>query len=117
MKGFISYPRTETDKFKPEAEDELRALVHAQRASAPWGAYAAALLDGGGFAFPRAGPHDDEAHPPIAPMRAASGPQDVGGAEEWRVYVSERESFPSSSSMSSSSSRARSPRFGDEAAF
>ena len=48
MKGFISYPRTETDKFKPEAEDELRALVHAQRASAPWGAYAAALLDGGG---------------------------------------------------------------------
>lgn len=62
--SFISYPRTETEKFSPD--QDLRALIHEQRAHPAWGAYAAALLDGdpthpqGRFVFPRAGQKDDQ---------------------------------------------------------
>ncbi len=64
QRGILSYPRTETNKFK--SGFDLRALVEAQSASPQFGAYARGLVEGG-FAEPRAGPDDDGAHPPIHP--------------------------------------------------
>jgi DNA topoisomerase-3 len=43
QKGFISYPRTETQKFKNE---NLKKLVEEQKQSGTWGDYAVELLEG-----------------------------------------------------------------------
>lgn len=64
--GFISYPRTETDKY-PKKMD-LKDLISKQTSSESWGEYARGLLNGDKFSQPRAGKHDDEAHPPIHPV-------------------------------------------------
>ena len=80
QRGFLSYPRTETDSFK-EGTD-LRSLIQAQAADGRWGAYAQRLLDGE-FLWPRPGGHNDNAHPPIHPVRAADG--SVTG-DEARLY-------------------------------
>ncbi|KAH9898858.1 DNA topoisomerase [Xylariomycetidae sp. FL2044] len=68
-KGFISYPRTETDRF--DSGMNLRALVQKQIPSNAWGAFAQNLVDGG-FQQPRQGRHDDKAHPPIHPITYAA---------------------------------------------
>ena len=70
QRGYLSYPRTETDKFK-EGFD-LQALIGEQRSHPRWGAYAAELL-GGAFLWPRDGGHDDSAHPPIHPVKDGAG--------------------------------------------
>ncbi len=64
-KGFISYPRTETDRF--DRGMNLRALVEKQTQDSRWGPFAQNLLDGA-FQQPRQGRHDDKAHPPIHPV-------------------------------------------------
>ncbi|KAK6459250.1 DNA topoisomerase [Scheffersomyces xylosifermentans] len=64
-KGFISYPRTETDKF-PDSMD-LRAVFEKQTGDVRWGPYAAKLL-AEGHERPRNGSHDDKAHPAIHPV-------------------------------------------------
>ncbi|KAI1634127.1 DNA topoisomerase [Biscogniauxia mediterranea] len=64
-KGFISYPRTETDRF--DSGMNLRALVQKQTTSPTWGESAQNLANGG-FQQPRQGRHDDKAHPPIHPI-------------------------------------------------
>ncbi|OAX81090.1 hypothetical protein ACJ72_04572 [Emergomyces africanus] len=64
-KGFISYPRTETDQF--DKGIDLKKLVEKQIPSENWGQYAQRLMDGG-FTQPRAGRHNDKAHPPIHPV-------------------------------------------------
>ena len=66
-KGFISYPRTETDRFPNTIN--LQALVQIQLGHSAWGEYAHDLLNNGLFQFPRMGSHDDKAHPPIHPVR------------------------------------------------
>ncbi|KAG7290478.1 hypothetical protein NEMBOFW57_000480 [Staphylotrichum longicolle] len=63
-KGFISYPRTETDRF--DKGMDLRALVRKQTQDTRWGPFAQNLVDGA-FQQPRQGRHDDKAHPPIHP--------------------------------------------------
>ncbi|KAI1126665.1 DNA topoisomerase [Nemania abortiva] len=68
-KGFISYPRTETDRFDPGMN--LRALVQKQTQSHAWGDFAQNLVDGG-FQQPRQGRNDDKAHPPIHPITFAA---------------------------------------------
>lgn len=68
-KGFISYPRTETDRFDPGMN--LRALVQKQTQSPAWGGFAQGLVDGG-FQQPRQGRNDDKAHPPIHPITFAA---------------------------------------------
>jgi DNA topoisomerase-3 len=70
QKGFISYPRTETDSFK-EGTD-LQSLLQTQAGHREWGAYATSLLTGG-FQYPRDGGHNDGAHPPIHPIRLPDG--------------------------------------------
>ena len=91
QKGFISYPRTETDTF-PQAMN-LKSLVQnqSQNNQNPWSNYARNLLDEGNsnntnkYRFPRSGSHDDKAHPPIHPV-IALGPGANVDASERRVY-------------------------------
>ncbi|KAL4763919.1 DNA topoisomerase 3 [Aspergillus foveolatus] len=64
-KGFISYPRTETDQF--DKGIDLKKLIEKQLPDERWGQYARSLLDGN-FRTPRAGRHNDQAHPPIHPV-------------------------------------------------
>ncbi|RDL40728.1 uncharacterized protein BP5553_00707 [Venustampulla echinocandica] len=80
-KGFISYPRTETDRF--DKGMNLGALVDKQTQDNRWGAFAQNLVNGG-FHQPREGRHDDKAHPPIHPV-AYCAPTALN-AEEGRVY-------------------------------
>ncbi|CAK7895942.1 DNA topoisomerase 3 [[Candida] anglica] len=64
-KGFLSYPRTETDQFP--ATMDLKELVQKQTQDSRWGQYSQSLLDGQ-FKQPRGGNRDDKAHPPIHPV-------------------------------------------------
>ncbi|KAL2263221.1 hypothetical protein VTK26DRAFT_7715 [Humicola hyalothermophila] len=80
-KGFISYPRTETDRF--DKGMDLRALVRKQTQDNRWGQFAQDLVNGG-FQQPRQGKHDDKAHPPIHPITYAS--PTVLDDSERRVY-------------------------------
>ncbi|OJK03161.1 hypothetical protein ASPACDRAFT_76254 [Aspergillus aculeatus ATCC 16872] len=80
-KGFISYPRTETDQF--DKAIDLKKLVEKQLPDQNWGQYARDLLDGG-FRTPRAGRHNDQAHPPIHPVCWVS--PSALSADEKKVY-------------------------------
>lgn len=64
-KGFISYPRTETNQFPPDID--LASLVEKQTADGRWGEFAARLLEAG--PTPRNGNKSDQAHPPIHPLK------------------------------------------------
>ena len=88
-KGFISYPRTETDRF--DKGMNLRGLVQKQTQDTTnrWGGFARDLVDSNNnnnnkFVWPRAGPHDDKAHPPIHPITYAA--PSVLSPDEGRLY-------------------------------
>src|SRR2546421_3603734 len=80
-KGWISYPRTETDQFPQDFD--LESLIRKQIQDNNWGAYAQGLLNGG-FRTPRLGRNNDQAHPPIHPVNYV----DAGAlsADEKKVY-------------------------------
>ena len=81
-RGFISYPRTETDRFP--SGFNFKELIDGQGASnSPWAAYAREL-SGGKFRMPRNGTHDDKAHPAIHPTKPA--PPGTLGGKEASVY-------------------------------
>lgn len=80
-KGFISYPRTETDRF--DRAMDLRTLVRKQTQDNRWGPFAQNLIDGA-FQQPRQGRHDDKAHPPIHPITYATTA--VLNNDQRRVY-------------------------------
>eukprot|EP01036_Dinobryon_divergens_P030670 gene30670-39948_t len=76
QRGIISYPRTETDYFTEEE----------QTAHTLWGAFATDLLQREGqFLWPKNGGHDDQAHPPIHPVKAVEL-ADLESDEERGVY-------------------------------
>lgn len=81
QKGFISYPRTETDQFS--GDFDLRGLLRRQLTHPVWGAYAQRLV-GGEFKQPRSGRNNDQAHPPIHPVTMAA--PTVLDANEKKVY-------------------------------
>ena len=81
QKGWISYPRTETDQF--DRGMDLRALVHKQIQGGPWRQFAQGLLNGG-FSAPRNGRNNDKAHPPIHPVNFVD--PSVLTHEEQRVH-------------------------------
>ncbi|CAD6503171.1 BgTH12-02839 [Blumeria graminis f. sp. triticale] len=81
QKGFISYPRTETDRF--DGAINLKSLIEKQVQDNRWGQYSQGLLDGA-FTSPRRGRHDDKAHPPIHPVTWVS-PANLN-AQEGRIY-------------------------------
>ncbi|MCJ1478312.1 DNA topoisomerase [Lambiella insularis] len=68
-KGWISYPRTETDQF--DKGIDLKKIIEKQVQSQAWGTYAQNLLNGA-FRTPRAGRNNDQAHPPIHPVNFAT---------------------------------------------
>ena len=80
-KGFLSYPRTETDRF--DKGMDLRALCRKQIPDPRWGQFAQGLQDGA-FRQPREGRHDDKAHPPIHPVTYAA--PSVLSHDEGRLY-------------------------------
>ncbi|KAK0665991.1 putative DNA topoisomerase 3 [Cercophora samala] len=81
-KGFISYPRTETDRF--DKGMNLRGLVEKQFPDGRWGGFARELIEGGRFNQPRQGKNDDKAHPPIHPITYAA--PTVLDEQERKVY-------------------------------
>ena len=95
QKGFVSYPRTETDTF-PQNMD-LKSLVEKQAQldqpgnnKTAWASYAESLISESSssnnkFRFPRSGSHDDKAHPPIHPIVPVSGNANLN-IDEKRVY-------------------------------
>ncbi|KIW91083.1 uncharacterized protein Z519_07977 [Cladophialophora bantiana CBS 173.52] len=81
QKGFISYPRTETDQFPREFD--FNAIIQRQVQDSSWGQYAQRLLDGD-FRSARSGRHNDQAHPPIHPVNYVAS--DALDAQEKKVY-------------------------------
>ncbi|KAI9703604.1 MAG: DNA topoisomerase [Candelina mexicana] len=73
-KGWISYPRTETDQF--DNGMDLTALIEKQVIDHRWGQYAREQ--------PRAGRNNDKAHPPIHPVNYVASNALQG--DESRVY-------------------------------
>ncbi|KAF2656232.1 prokaryotic type I DNA topoisomerase [Lophiostoma macrostomum CBS 122681] len=80
-KGWISYPRTETDQF--DKGMDLRKLVEKQQQANNWGGFAQMLMNGG-FNQPRNGRNNDKAHPPIHPVNYVA-PTALNDSEK-RVY-------------------------------
>ncbi|OAP54219.1 hypothetical protein AYL99_11320 [Fonsecaea erecta] len=81
QKGFISYPRTETDQFPREFD--FNAIIQRQTRDNSWGQYAQRLLDGD-FRTPRSGRNNDQAHPPIHPVNYVAS--DALDSQEKKVY-------------------------------
>ncbi|VDM97748.1 unnamed protein product [Thelazia callipaeda] len=79
-KGFISYPRTETNKFPKDMN--LMLFVEQQTVSAEWGDFSQKIAARG--PDPRNGSKSDEAHPPIHPLKFAT-PNELIGLE-WSLY-------------------------------
>lgn len=82
QRGWISYPRTETDQF--DRGMDLQALVQKQTQGGPWSQFAQGLM-GGGFSAPRHGRNNDNAHPPIHPVNFVN-PTALQNDEERRVH-------------------------------
>ncbi|KAF9505306.1 hypothetical protein BS47DRAFT_560153 [Hydnum rufescens UP504] len=71
QKGFLSYPRTETDQF--DDDFDFKTLIDKQTADPAWGPFATSLLNNdGAFQKPRKGKKNDKAHPPIHPTAHAA---------------------------------------------
>jgi DNA topoisomerase III len=85
QQGYISYPRTETEKFRPEFNHRQLIEQFIQTPS-EFTDYANKLLNDNGFQNPRAGQHDDQAHPPITPCRAVD-PSTIDNQMHRGVYT------------------------------
>jgi DNA topoisomerase III len=81
-KGVLSYPRTETEVYHHSMD--VRGLVNLQAAHSIWGQYCTELLGSGRYLTPRFGQKNDNAHPPIHPVRSVE--QAHLDYDEWRVY-------------------------------
>ncbi|KAK6102024.1 DNA topoisomerase family protein [Brugia pahangi] len=79
-KGYISYPRTETNKFPKDMN--LNIYVQQQTVSGEWGDFAQEIAIRG--PNPRNGSKTDEAHPPIHPLKFATANELIG--LEWSLY-------------------------------
>ncbi|CAO1630500.1 unnamed protein product [Parajaminaea phylloscopi] len=78
-RGFLSYPRTETDQY--DKDFNFDTLLQKQTSDGHWGGFAQTLVDGQ-FERPRAGKKNDKAHPPIHPTAHANN---LSG-DEAKVY-------------------------------
>lgn len=70
QEGIISYPRTETDHYT-FTDEELKQLVQLHSSHPKWGSAAQKILEGR-YQRPHGGPHNDNAHPPIHPLKAVA---------------------------------------------
>lgn len=83
--GYISYPRTETEKFRPEF-DHISLIRSFQAVEGIFQDYASKLLSDHNFQNPRAGTHDDQAHPPITPCKAVD-PATIPDRNQREIYT------------------------------
>ncbi|KAL9183480.1 hypothetical protein ACHAXT_004336 [Thalassiosira profunda] len=74
--GYISYPRTETEKFRPEFNHHT-LIQSFQGVAGEFGDYANRI--------PRAGQNDDNAHPPITPAKACD-PNSIADPTQRKIY-------------------------------
>lgn len=81
-KGFISYPRTETNKLP--ASMDFKSMIAKHGADLRWGNYAQELVNTDKFSPPREGNRDDKAHPAIHPVQYVD--IKVLDADEQKVY-------------------------------
>ncbi|GFE52804.1 DNA topoisomerase family protein [Babesia ovis] len=81
-KGYVSYPRTETNVFPSSMN--LRDLVGMFSGHPQFGEYADKLLQGGDI-VPRKGNKNDEAHPPIHPVKPLRR-EEAESAQSWQLY-------------------------------
>ncbi len=81
-KGYISYPRTETNSF-PKTFN-LKSLVDRLRPNDEYHSYVEKLIDNNQFENPKTGNSDDQAHSPIHPVRNIQ--KNSLTPEEWKVY-------------------------------
>ena len=72
-KGIISYPRTETQKYKKTELSQLKNLVSSMINSNNYGEYCNKLINENRYNLPRLGNLDDKAHPPIHPVKFIEG--------------------------------------------
>jgi DNA topoisomerase III len=100
QQGLITYPRTETERFRPEFQhqpliQQLAGLAGGggggggggdYNSASVIGNYAAKLLTNQHFQNPRAGQHDDQAHPPITPCKAVD-PMSISDDRQRKVYI------------------------------
>jgi DNA topoisomerase-3 len=88
QQGYISYPRTETERFRPEFQHRplIQDFASLNANAGPFSAYANKLLHENGFQNPRAGQHDDQAHPPITPCKAVD-PATIADPTQRNVYI------------------------------
>src|SRR5210317_279252 len=84
QQGYISYPRTETEKFRPEFNHHT-LIQSFQGVPGLFGDYATRLLTNNNFQNPRAGPNDDNAHPPITPAKAVD-PGSIADPIQRKIY-------------------------------
>jgi DNA topoisomerase-3 len=84
QQGFISYPRTETEKFRPEFNHH-ELIQSFQAVQGELGNYANRLLSDNNFQIPRAGQNDDNAHPPITPCKAVD-PSTINDPSQRKIY-------------------------------
>lgn len=105
QEGYISYPRTETDKFS--AEMPLRAIIQQFAAVAPSLAQLTQNISQGPdvtnfkeyityaeqlhstpdmFRWPRAGKSSDDAHPPIHPLKPPANPYAITDPKQRSLY-------------------------------
>nr|POE88077.1 dna topoisomerase 3 [Quercus suber] len=86
-KGWISYPRTETDQF--DKDMNLQALCQKQTQGGPWAQFAQGLVVGG-FSAPRNGRNNDKAHPPIHPVNFVNPTQLSADEKQVHEFVVRR---------------------------
>lgn len=82
QRGFLSYPRTETNRYNKTIN--LREIVQKMEANNDFGAFASRISSGEMWQGPRNGNLDDHAHPPIHPVKMANQQQLSG--QEWAIY-------------------------------
>lgn len=82
-KGFISYPRTETNVFP---EMNLREIVQELSKNHTFGEFAKRISDdpAKNYGPPKKGKLDDKAHPPIHPVKNVEHKKLEGS--EWKIY-------------------------------
>jgi len=83
LKGILSYPRTETDKY-PENFDLEETVQSMANPSLPWAQFGERLSQTG-LTMPREDGHDVGDHPPITPVKAAT-PNQCESEAGWALY-------------------------------
>ncbi|BAM40922.1 DNA topoisomerase III [Theileria orientalis strain Shintoku] len=81
-KGYISYPRTETNCFPSSIN--VKTIIRMLSTVQEFSGYANTLLNGG-FREPIKGRKNDEAHPPIHPVKCLSR-YEADSEEHWQLY-------------------------------